>query len=101
MNATETKIEVMQHFADGGAVEFLDLLDPDQTWVPVDNPLWNWDRGKYRKAPDKPKRRSAWVNIYESDTRPFSMGRPRPSKCLTPDAIACIRIEFEDGEGLD
>ena len=50
--STLDKIEVMQHYADGGKVELL-LRTSDQ-WVAVTSPFWNWEFVGYRKAVTKP-----------------------------------------------
>lgn len=51
MKTTEEKIEVMQHYANGGDVETRGVLG----WVLDPNPKWNWTTYDYRiKQPDDP-----------------------------------------------
>jgi hypothetical protein len=50
MTMVKTRIEVMQHFADGGKIEFR-RPGPLGTWEPCENPKWNWEVCNYRKAP--------------------------------------------------
>ena len=46
MNREETKeaIKVMQHFVDGGEVEFATPSD----WAVIPSPSWNWNGYNYR-----------------------------------------------------
>ena len=49
-------IKVMQHFKDGGEVEFKRTIEDDTKWeklLPV--PVWNWERFDYRIKPEKQK----------------------------------------------
>lgn len=51
MKTTEEKIEVMQHFADGGEVECRTVRE----WFTAPNPTWNWGSADYRiKQPVDP-----------------------------------------------
>jgi len=47
------KIKVMQHFAEGGKVEYSYLRL--NAWKPTDAPVWNWDSYDYRIQPTKTK----------------------------------------------
>ena len=49
MKTVQEQIEVMQHFANGGEIEFF-----HGAWVPIIDPNWNWDGYDYRIA--KPKK---------------------------------------------
>jgi len=57
---TKEQIKIMQHFVDGGEVEYYDRLD--SRWLPVREPLWNWYGSTYRV---KPKPLECWANMYE------------------------------------
>ena len=49
-------IKVMQHFDNGGEVEFKRIIENDTKWeklLPV--PVWNWDRFDYRIKDEKQK----------------------------------------------
>ena len=48
---TQEMIEVMQHFADGGKVEF--CHNGDGEWFPTRTPAWDWAITTYRIAPRK------------------------------------------------
>lgn len=45
---TQERIGVMQHFADGGEVEFLSI--PSKVWTKTTDPIWG--NIKYRIKPD-------------------------------------------------
>ncbi len=62
MKTLEEKIAVMQAFAGGKKVEF---LDANGKWTPVSNPTWNWSLGDYRV---KHEPRVIWVNEYLGTT---------------------------------
>ena len=49
---TQEMIKVMQHFADGGDVEFSPIAGTPM-WLPLKEPLWNWVITTYRIAPRK------------------------------------------------
>ena len=49
---TQEMIKVMQHFADGGEVEFSPISGMPE-WGPVKEPVWNWASAKYRITPRK------------------------------------------------
>jgi len=44
----DEQIEVMQHFRDGGQVQYLHKGH----WCVVDDPIWNFADTKYRKKPE-------------------------------------------------
>ncbi len=52
---TKEKIAVMQAFVDGRAIEIMILDDPDQLWVRLDSPNFNWEKCNYRIAKQKQK----------------------------------------------
>ena len=47
------KIKVMQHFAEGGKVEYRCM--PSTTWKETSNPIWDWALYTYRIQPPKTK----------------------------------------------
>jgi hypothetical protein len=44
MKTVEQMVEVMQHFAFGGEVEYF----TGSEWRPVEEPTWNWSKYDYR-----------------------------------------------------
>ncbi len=49
MTTLKEKIEIMQHFKDGGKVEISSVLKGDGDWYDVPTPCWDWSRSYYRK----------------------------------------------------
>lgn len=49
----EDKIKVMQHFADGGEVEF--TISGRGVWGRATSPTWNWTANDYRIKPEPQK----------------------------------------------
>ena len=50
------------------------------------------------------KKIKGWVNVYETAPHVYELGalnETKPDKDIHSAAIACIEIEFEEGEGLD
>lgn len=71
MNREQTleAIKVMQHFADGGEVEYLCTGDGCGQWHDDEPPHWNWHSSKYRI---KPKPLECWVVVdRDGDTSNF------------------------------
>ena len=62
------KIEVMQHYADGGDVEYCAYASPHNgSWFDCDEPRWDWESGNYR-IKEQPKSLEDEVDgIYERD----------------------------------
>lgn len=56
---TEEMIAVMQHYANGGAVQMKE--DRSGTWVDVNTPLWCWGETQYRIKPAERKAREWWL----------------------------------------
>ena len=54
MNTLEM-IKVMQHYADGGRIEYKAKKDCDTKWVAVTSPSWNWTYHEYRIKEPKQK----------------------------------------------
>lgn len=46
-----------------------------------------------------PVRRAAWVNFFPRDAEVYG-SREEADEDATAERIACVRVEFEDGEGL-
>lgn len=59
---TKEAIKVMQHYADGGDVQF--RIRDHQGWSEASTPCWDWDRKEYRIKPE-PK----WVPLDEDGMR--------------------------------
>tara|TARA_R110002167_G_scaffold361377_1_gene579643 strand:- start:678 stop:905 length:228 start_codon:yes stop_codon:yes gene_type:complete len=49
MITLKEKIEIMQHFRDGGDVEISSALKGGGDWYDVPDPCWDWSRSYYRK----------------------------------------------------
>lgn len=47
-----------------------------------------------------PKRGEFWVNIYPDDSRCSHRTRERADEYARSDRIACVRVEYAEGEGL-
>ena len=48
-------IKVMQHYADGGEVEYTIKEDEHNSWIRCPNPLWDWFEFDYRIKEPKQK----------------------------------------------
>lgn len=48
-------IKVMQHYDNGGVVEFKRINENDIGWLRVSSPKWNWDTFEYRIKEQKQK----------------------------------------------
>ncbi len=85
----EKKIEIMQHFADGGEVE---METERNIWISAKHPTWNWLENTYRIKPE-PKRETVTLHGEESYSGfwGFDSGSEDPSE---------YRITFDlvDGE---
>lgn len=58
MKTLAEKIAVMQAFADGKQIEFLPLKPyPEDKWLLVANPHWNWEARDYRVVTPDPLRK--------------------------------------------
>lgn len=57
-NATLYKIEVMQAYVDGEAIEcrYISRNYDDEAWEKVGNPVWNWACFDYRISPEEEER---------------------------------------------
>lgn len=88
MKTIQEKIEVMQAFADGKDIEVYISMNGD-TWVPRDQPLWNWKHCDYRIAEKKPVLVPHWPAIYSIG------GTPRISDELFASLDAAV-IEYRD-----
>lgn len=48
-----------------------------------------------------PKKRVVWVNMYDCASNSFGYAtKEEADRALSRDRIACVRVEFEEGEGL-
>lgn len=48
-----------------------------------------------------PQRHMLWVNFYRGPSCSAHVSQGRANDLARPGRIACIRVEFEEGEGLD
>lgn len=49
---------------------------------------------------EKPKIIKGWINIYQENTSGVYATKSSASICSNPGRIACIQVEFKEGEGL-
>ena len=59
---TKEKIEVMQAFLDGAALEIKYENGEWYPWTLGDEPQWSWDTNEFRV---KPMPMVVWVNVYD------------------------------------
>lgn len=53
----------------------------------------------FRILPTKPPKRVVWMNVYEQDEAAFlHKSRKEAERNASPRRIACIRVEFEEGQ---
>ena len=70
--------------------EWIDYSELSGGINPLRTPEWQWRV--------KPQKQKMWVNVYQNIA-----GYPTKeaaNECATPGRIACIEIEFEEGDGL-
>jgi len=83
MKTLEEKIAVMQAFADGKKIEFLNV---NGEWTPASKPTWDWGTYDYRV---KHEPRVIWVNEYLGTT---SCGIAYSNELVAKEAsITCTR----------
>jgi hypothetical protein len=96
MNREEAKalLPVIQAYADGKEVEWRN--PKDKLWEPAEGLHIG---GQYRIKPEK---RERWLVIFSNGGSEIINELPNIGlKEYYHDAIACIRIEYTAGEGLD
>ncbi len=83
---TKEKIEVMQASLNGKTIE-VQLVGSNE-WVPVHQPVWNWDAYNYRV---NPLPRQWWINRYgEFDYLHTSLEKAERTACST--RRECIHV---------
>ncbi len=97
-------LPIIQAYAEGKEIQC--RISTKHEWVPARNPGW-FDCYEYRIKPEKKK---GWINIYHKpvgvDHQYFSgIGGPYDSHLIAKtyrgrNCVACIEIEYEEGEGL-
>jgi hypothetical protein len=69
MKTTEEKIKIMQHYADGGKVEYNQGLG----WKIATKPCWSWRNTDYRIAEEKPEPinwlKTGWVKSKKTNIK--------------------------------
>jgi hypothetical protein len=82
---TQDEINVMQHFVNGGEIEFSIRNDIDH-WADCENPVWDWDMFNYR-IKEEPKTdwlKTGWVKdkyhykrmitaYHENNSQPYKI----------------------------
>jgi hypothetical protein len=91
-------LPIIQAFALGKVIEFRTANNSE--WLVVKMPTW-LDNCDYRIKPEKKK---AWVNVYNWKMVPcsydISSTKEQADNRASPSRIACIEIEYEEGQGL-
>jgi len=95
MNTPHKYADVIKHWADGGEIQWKDS-----------NGVWN-DRATETTTPAfnylewriKPQKKKVWLNFYTIGTYVYS-SKEEADRCATASRIACVCVEFEEGEGL-
>jgi len=91
-------LPVIQAFAEGKKVQW--RPSARSLWSTVNTPSFHPDH-EWRVEPEKIVK---WVNIYGTIDHPvpgnFYDSKEKADREAMSSRIACIRIEFEDGEGL-
>ena len=77
MKTLQEQIAVMQHFDNGGQVEYLDD-ELDDNWYHCDNPSWNWDECQFRIA--QPPKQKMWQWIMQTDNTVWITYKFYPNK---------------------
>ena len=99
MNREEAKelLPLIQAYVDGKEIEFKPKTAPESAWR-VSPPDWSASAACYRVKPEK---QEAWVNIYGPMTYGGIFGSKKEAiSGADPGLIACIRIEYTEGQGL-
>jgi hypothetical protein len=91
-------LPVIQAFAEGKKVQW--RPSGRSLWSTVNTPSFHPDH-EWRVEPEKIVR---WLNLYGNSENPVAGGfydsKFEADQFAEPSRIACIRIEFEEGEGL-
>ena len=98
MNREEAKalLPVMQAFAEGKDVEYRPIGNPE--WRPATAMMPVYHDNEYRVKPEKVVQ---WLNIYRDGHNTPYATKYKCDRQANTDRIACIRIEYTEGEGLD
>jgi hypothetical protein len=103
MNAQNAKdyLPLIQALAEGKTIQLGLLQQNEVKWQEISNPDFTLDARNYRIKPEK---KVGWINVslfpdgkhsgYMHDSKEIADSYP------TAYRIACIRIEYEEGEGL-
>lgn len=88
-------LPVIQGFAEGKTVQI--RLAGDLVWY--DTLVAEWKNGQdYRLKPEK---KVMWVNVYEDGLGGNNyLTKEMADRTCRTRRVACIRIEYEEGEGL-
>lgn len=93
---------IIRAWLDGKTIEW--ACKDKEDWTVFDSVLGdladpnNWF--KYRIAPEK---KMLYVNVYPNDHNSFSYAystREKADKAAAANRIACIEVEYKDGQGL-
>lgn len=86
----------------GGHIHGAYWSERDSKWYPMS---WYWDGRSYvynLNLRDKPRKIKGWVNVYpERVGAHLYSTKEHADRCADPRRIACIPIEYTEGEGLE
>lgn len=95
MNIPHKHAAVIKAWADGAIVQ-INYRDPDSNWYDIKQPTWDIKHG-YRIKPEK---KEGWLNIYSNGSGNLHESRVPADLHAAASRIACIKITYEEGEGL-
>jgi len=91
MKTIQEQIAVMQHFANGGKVEYLSN-EIDNIWYQCTHPSWNWIECQFRIA--QPKKQKMWQWIMKTEEYYGTTNRFFPNKdAVLVDYPQCLVIK--------
>lgn len=90
MTRTEEQIAVMQAFVAGKTIEH--RYGRGDEWSELGCPTWNWAVYDYRVKPEPQVR---YVNVYKVRG---ATTREEANRFSNPNRIACVRMEFTEGQ---
>ena len=88
-------IAVIQAHKEGKVIQS-DRIDNEgkQIWIDDNNPNWNFGLRRYRVKPEK---RVGYVNVYPTRVG-WCRSKHDADSTASRDRIACIRVEYTEGQ---
>lgn len=87
-------LPIIQAFAEGKTIQ---LKYPPDIWIDQTSCSFVHDSDRYRIKPEKKK---GWVNIYPDIASGAYESKEKADRAASRSRIACIKIEYEEGQGL-